>query len=139
MKQEDFTPDELAELPEDVQKGLKDGTVVALAIPQAAISTRAATMAAALLVGAMLTPIWIPVTWIATTVLGSAALSLLFLYWLEGMQHARNKLSLDVSEAVLDRTFQMIKQAADKSRNINGTNKGESCLKEENDGTGTVH
>lgn len=139
MKQEDLTPEEIAELPDDIQQGLKDGTVLALPVPQPAMSSRFFTVSAAFLVGAMLLPIWIPVTWVSTTGLGLAALCWMYLYWFEGLLHVRTKLALSVTEGVLDRTLQMITQAAEKARNINGTNDGESCLKEENDGTGTVH
>ena len=139
MKPKDLTPEEIAELPKDVQQGLKDGTVLALPVPQPAISNRFTTVAAALLVVPMLLPIWMPVTWISTTGMGLAALAWLFLYWFESHQHAKTKMFLSITEGVLDRTFQLISQAADKARNKNGTNGGESCLKEEKDGTGTVH
>lgn len=128
MKHEELTPEELKELPDEIQQGLKDGTALALPVPKPSLSNRWYTVLLATMVALLVTPIWVPPTTFVFACLGFQGVLWLTLYWLEGHQHALAKLHLSISEAVLDRTFDMITQAADKARNINGTKDGEDGL-----------
>lgn len=128
MKHDDLTPEELEQLPDEFKEGLKNGTVLALPIPKPAMSNRFFTVAAAIIIGAMLSTIWVPASTLSFIGAALGALGWMFLYWFEGHKHARTKLRADITEGVLERTFDMITQAADSAKNINGTKEGEDGL-----------
>lgn len=119
-----LTEEEIKGLPKDFQKGLKDGTVIALEVPKATMSNRAFTVYAAIIVGAMMVPIWIPLNSIAFLGASLGALGWMSLYWYEGHVHARTKLRADVASATLDRVFQLLDNAEVKD----GTNGDDTGL-----------
>ena len=134
-----LTDEQKKQLPEDVQKGLDDGSVVALEVEAPSMSNRWFTVIAALLVFAMMAPIWIPVTAFMYECVAFAALSWAALYWLETKKSAALKMNWMIERAISKQICELI----DTAKNKDGTFDDESCLigknGKGNGGTGTVH
>ena len=134
-----LTDEQMKQLPEDVQKGLIDGSVVALEVSVPSMSNRWFTVVAALLVFAMLSPIWIPVSIIMFEAALFGAIGWATMYWLETKRSATMKINWQIEQAI----SKMICELIDNAANKDGTSGPESCLIEKNGkgngGTGTVH
>jgi len=119
-----LTDEEIKRLPPEFQKGLEDGSVLAIEVPKPTMSNRWFTVCAALIVGAMLVPIWVPLTSVAFLGAAFGALGWMFLYWFEGHSHAVTKLKMSIAVGTLDRVFQLL----DNKDNLDGTKEGECGL-----------
>jgi len=129
-------PEDIEKLPENFQKGLQDGSVVALEVDPPSMSNRLFTITAALLVGAMLGPIWIPVNLLMHEVGLIAALGWCFLYWQETKRSSEHKMYAKIHQAVAQRLLHILEKAG----NLDGTNDDKNGLsKDLNDGTHKVH
>lgn len=119
----------------EIEKGIKDGSVVAIPVPKPSMSTRLYTIAIAIIVAVMLLPIWIGASWMMTIGLGIAAIGWATIYMFETRLTAQLKLHLQIERSAMEYMMQRI----DKAMEIDGTKQDETCLSEGDGGSGTVH
>ncbi len=134
-----LSDEEKAQIPKEklveIEKGMKDGSVVAIPVPKPTMSNRFFAINAAILCVNMLLPIWVPVAGIAYSILGIATLAWCTMYWLETKNSAQLRLHIAIERSAMEYMMQRIGKAME----IDGTKQDETCLSEGDGGSGTVH
>jgi len=128
-------PEDVEKLPEEFQKGLQDGSVVALEVDPPSMSNRMFTIIAAGLVATMLMPIWVPVSVFMFEAATVAALGWCVLYWHQCKVASEHKMYAKIHKAVAERLIHVL----EKLENLDGTKDNKNGLTETERNDETLH